>query len=92
MDTLSGIWSAIEALGGGLSLAFILAVGAVLVIVAVVYMSAAFVVLGRFARAATRLVAVVPAAMLLCAFFAWLWLGFDQPQLATASWGEWAEA
>ncbi|MDE0885497.1 MAG: ABC transporter permease [Myxococcota bacterium] len=90
MDTLSGVWSAIEALGGGLSLAFIVAVAIALMIVAVVYMSAAFVVLGRFARGAKRPRVVAPAAAILCGFFAWLGLGFFHPQLAAASWGAWA--
>ena len=92
LDTLTGIWSGVEALGGTLSLAFIVAVGLLMVVVAAVYMSAAFVVLGRFARAATRPLLIGPAAGISCVLFGWLWLDFSQPQYATATWSAWLAA
>jgi lipoprotein-releasing system permease protein len=89
LDILTGIWSVVEAVGGILSLAFILAVGLLMVVVGVVYASAAFVVLGRFARAATRLRLILPTAGLLCALFAALWIDFSRPHFALVAWREW---
>jgi lipoprotein-releasing system permease protein len=92
LDTLTGIWSAIADLGGGLSLAFIAAVVLAMVVVGGVYMVAAFVVLGRFARAATRLRLIAPVAGALCTVFSILWLDYAQPELGLGSWAEWARA
>ncbi len=92
LDVLTGLWSFVEAVGGSLSLVFILVVGLVLAVVGSVYIAAAFVVLGRFARAATRLPLAIASAAGLCALFAVLWLDFAQPQLAEAPWGAWGRA
>jgi len=92
LDVLTGLWSFVEAVGGSLSLVFILVVALVLAGVGSVYIAAAFVVLGRFARAATRLPGVIAAAAGLSVLFAILWIDFAQPQQAEASWGAWGRA
>ena len=89
MDILTGIWSLVEAVGGTLSLGFILAVAGLMVVVGAVYAGAAFVVLGRFARAATRLALILPVAALFCSVFAALWIDFSRPHFALVPWREW---
>jgi lipoprotein-releasing system permease protein len=92
LDSLTGIWSVIADIGGSLSLAFIVAVGGVMVVVGGVYIVAAFVVLGRFARAAAGMQWVVPAAGVLCFFYSLLWLDYAQPEMGLAPWADWAGA
>ena len=92
MEALTGIWSAIEALGGGLSLVFILAVVLLMVGVGGVYVAAAFVVLGRFARAAIHPRVIVPVAAVFSLGFAALWIDYSEPALALASWSDWFRA
>ncbi|MCS5636117.1 MAG: ABC transporter permease, partial [Myxococcota bacterium] len=92
MEALTGIWSAIEALGSGLSLAFILAVVLLMVGVGGVYVAAAFVVLGRFARAAIHPRVIAPVAGAFCLGFAALWIDYSEPALALASWSDWFQA
>ena len=78
MELLSRLFEGAEALAGSLSVGFILLIGLVLVVFAGVYLVAAFVVLARFARSAQSLGVMVFSALLVCPFYAALWLQVSQ--------------
>ncbi len=85
---MTRIYGALEVMGGTLSLGFIVAIGIVILILAPIYLGAAFVVLGRFAGAARRRNLIAFTVALVCAVFALLWLHFFEPEVELLSGSE----
>jgi lipoprotein-releasing system permease protein len=92
VDALIAIGNAVGAVGSTLSLVFIVAIGLVLAALAAVYGVAALLVVGRFARAASRVGPMLLAAAVFSAGLAALVLRVQSPELAVASWTAWGRA
>lgn len=89
MDALISIWDAVGAIGSSLSVAFIVVIAVVLAVLAIVYWIAALAVLGRFARAATRVGPALLAGTLGCVALSALLLRVEAPELELGSWSRW---
>jgi lipoprotein-releasing system permease protein len=92
VDALIALWNAVGAAVSTLSLAFIVAIAAVLVLLAIVYSVAALVALGRFARAGRRIGPMLVAIAVFCAGGAALRLRVLAPEAELASWPDWLAA
>jgi len=83
------LWQVLAAGGGGLALTFIVALALGLLALTVFFLGSAVVVLERFARAASRPLPALAAALAVSAAVAALAVGAAAPEARVLPWGDW---
>ncbi|MFP6639315.1 MAG: ABC transporter permease, partial [Myxococcota bacterium] len=92
MEALTRLWGALEAVTSTVSVAFVLVISLILVVYAIVYLVAAYIVLLRFARSAESLRLIILCVVFICPAYALLWLQVRDPQLGLATWAVWVRS
>ena len=84
-----GLWAALQTIGSGLSVLFIVAIAVVLALLALVYAVAAAIVLARFARVSERQTSAWAACLLFSGGLAALFVRLYSPEFALGDWSPW---